>query len=267
VKTGSTELRAGRLGGNKARRNREGWAMSLKAIVLAAGKGTRMGGDRPKVLHEAKGKTLLAWTLGALADAGVTDVVAVVGYRQDEVVATLPTGVRWAGQSPQLGTGHAVGCARASFPEVDDVPLLVTCGDMPLVKPATFRLLADLRERENADVALLTVPVPPESRFGRVLRLADGSVDRIVEWKDATPAERAIDEGNAGVYCFRPSALWPALERISNRNAAGEYYLPDVIPVFRAAGGRVVAYRSDDALEALGVNTPEDLAQVERAII
>ena len=240
--------------------------MTPKAIVLAAGKGTRMGGDRPKVLHEAGGKTLLAWTLGALADAGVTDVVAVVGYRRDEVIATLPTGVRWAGQSPLLGTGHAVGCARFAFPEGDDAPIIVTCGDMPLVRADTFRLLARMRADARADVALLTVPVPEESRFGRVLRLPDGSVDRIVEWKDATPEERALSEGNAGVYCFSQRALWPALEKISNRNAAGEYYLPDVLPVFRAAGGKVAAHRSDDALEALGVNTPEDLARVESAV-
>ncbi len=239
---------------------------TLQACVLAAGKGTRMGGDRPKVLFEACGKPLIEWVLGALSDAGVNDTVVVVGYRKDEVVAKLPTGVRWAEQSPQLGTGHAVRCARASFRANETGDIIVTYGDMPLVSAGTYRRLAALRRKEDAGVVVLTCAVPPESRFGRVLRNPDGGVRRIVEYKDATPEERAVPEGNVGVYCFRPPDLWPALERIGNDNAQGEYYLPDVIPVILADGGKVVATCSDVAGEELGVNTPEDLALAERAL-
>ena len=238
---------------------------NLQACVLAAGKGTRMGGDRPKVLFEANGKPLLEWVLGALSEAGVDDCVVVVGFRKEGVVPKLPTGVRWAEQSPQLGTGHAVRCARLSFPDDAD-NLIVTYGDMPLVAPATYRRLVALRERENADATVLTVRIPAESRFGRIVRDASGSVARIVEYKDATPEERAIDEGNAGVYCFRPAALWPAIEALRNDNVQGEYYLTDVVAIFLANGGRVVSMFSDVPGEELGVNTPEDLEIAGRAL-
>ena len=238
---------------------------NLQAWVRAAGKGTRMGGDRPKVLFEANGKPLLEWVLGALSDAGVDDCVAVVGYRKEEVQAALPTGVRWAEQSPQPGTGHAVRCARVAFPETAD-NLIVTCGDMPLVTADTFRRLVELRQKEDADAAVLTVRIPAESRFGRIVRGADGDVRRIVEYKDASDEERALDEGSAGVYCFRPSALWPALDAIGNNNAQGEYYLPDVVEIFLGKGGRVVALLSDVKGEELGVNTPEDLELAGRAL-
>jgi len=116
----------------------------LHACVLAAGKGTRMGGDRPKVLFEAGGKPLIEWVLGALSAAGCDDIVSVVGYGKDEVVSRLPTGVRWVEQSPQLGTGHAVMCARHAFRGVDE-PLVITCGDMPLITARTYGLIAALR--------------------------------------------------------------------------------------------------------------------------
>ena len=224
-----------------------------------------MGGDRPKVLFEARGKPLLEWVLDALSAAGLRDIVCVVGFGKDEVVAKLPTGVRWVEQSPQLGTGHAVMCARPSFPDGED-PVLVGCGDMPLIRPETYRTMIDLRAREDADCALLTVRIPPESSFGRVLRSPGGGVERIVEVKDASPAERAAEEGNAGVYCFRPDALWDALERIGNENAQGEYYLTDVIEILLGQGGRVSAHVCEDEQEALGVNTPADLEQVEHVL-
>ncbi len=237
----------------------------LQACVLAAGKGTRMGGDRPKVLFEANGKALLEWVLGALSEAGVDDCVVVVGFGKEQVVATLPTGVRWAEQSSQLGTGHAVRCARVAFPELSE-NLIVTYGDMPLVSAETYMRLIALRRKKNADASLLTVRIAPDSHFGRVVRDANGNVARIVEYKDASDAERALDEGNAGVYCFKPSALWPALEKIKNDNAQGEYYLTDIVAVFIADGGKVVSMVSNRPGEELGVNTPADLAIASQAL-
>lgn len=238
---------------------------SLQACVLAAGKGTRMGGSRPKVLFEAAGKPLIEWVLGALSDAGVADIVVVVGFGKDEVVAKLPTGVRWAEQLSQLGTGHAVRCARSSFQD-DANDILVTCGDMPLITASTYRALADLRRSTDADAALLTVPITPDSRFGRIVRSAAGDVTAIVEFKDATPDQRAITEGNAGLYCFRASALWPALDQLKSDNAQGELYLTDVISIFIRQGGRVAAMRSSVPGEELGVNTPSDLALCDQAL-
>ncbi|MCC8189627.1 MAG: NTP transferase domain-containing protein, partial [Planctomycetes bacterium] len=175
------------------------------------------------------------------------------------------TGVRWAEQSPQLGTGHAVRCARVAF-QTDAEDLLVTCGDMPLVAAETYRKLVALRHAAAADAAMLTVRIPPASPFGRILRDADGRVAGIVEYKDADEQQRAIAEGNAGVYCFRPPALWFALEAIRNDNAQGEYYLTDVIAVILARGGTVVSMVSDLPGEELGVNTPEDLECAARAL-
>ncbi|MCC8181057.1 MAG: NTP transferase domain-containing protein [Planctomycetes bacterium] len=238
---------------------------NLQACVLAAGKGTRMGGDRPKVLFEAEGKPLLEWVLGALSDAGVDDLVVVVGYRKDDIVAMLPTGVRWAEQSPQLGTGHAVRCARAAFPDTAS-DIIVTYGDMPLVTPETYRRLVDIRIESGAAATILSVPVPPDSRFGRIIRNELDEVVKIVEYKDATPEERARPEGNAGVYCFDAAALWPALEQITNANAQGEYYLTDVIEILRRQGRGVTALFSEVAGEELGVNTPEDLAAAQMAL-
>lgn len=238
---------------------------NLQACVLAAGKGTRMGGDRPKVLFETNGKPLLGWVLGALSDAGVDDCVVVVGHGKEEVIPMLPTGVRWAEQSPQLGTGHAVRCARASFPDKAD-NLIVTYGDMPLITPGTYRRLVKLREQDNADATILTVRIPPRSRFGRIVRDPLGGVARIVEYKDASKEERAISEGNAGVYCFRPESLWSALEEIRNDNAQGEYYLTDVVGIFLSRGGNVLSMLSTVPGEEMGVNTPEDLELAGKAL-
>ncbi|MCC8166674.1 MAG: NTP transferase domain-containing protein [Planctomycetes bacterium] len=239
---------------------------TLHACVLAAGKGTRMGGDRPKVLFEAGGKPLLEWVTNALSDAGARHIVAVVGHKKDDVIAMLSTGVRWAEQSPQLGTGHAVRCARLSFPGDMTGSFLVTCGDMPLIRAETYRELADIQGRENVDAVLLTVPIDADSRFGRIVRDDSGNVVRIVEYKDATPEERNIREGNAGVYCFRAESFWPALEGLRNDNAQGEYYLTDVIAILIRDGGTVRAVRSTHPGEELGVNTPDDLRLADEAL-
>lgn len=240
-------------------------AAPTRACVLAAGKGTRMGGDRPKVLFEAGGRPLIEWVLSALSAAGVTEVVAVVGYQKDEVTAKLPTGIRWVEQSPQLGTGHAVMCARSAFQDGDG-PIVVTCGDMPLLRSESFRAVCATREAEDAACALLTTRIRPESRFGRIVRDPDGRVRGIVEYKDATEQQRAIDEGNTGVMCFRADALWSALDAVTNDNAQGEYYLTDVIGILLARGERVTACVCEDMDEALGVNTPDDLRRVEEVL-
>lgn len=246
-------------------------ASALRAIVLAAGKGTRMGGDRPKVLFAAGGKPLLHWALDALSAAAVGGVVAVVGFKKEEVIRELPTGVLWVEQSPQLGTGHAVTCARSlflshSWGALAGTPVIVTCGDMPLLTAQSFAQVARVREEQDADCCVLTVAIPPESSFGRVIRDAGGNVARIVEKKDATPQELAVLEGNTGVYCLREEALWRALAKVGTNNAQGEYYLTDIIPILIAEGGKVAAVKCADPEEALGVNTPADLARVETVL-
>ena len=247
-------------------------ATGLRACVLAAGKGTRMGGSRPKVLFEAGGKPLIHWVLSALSAASVGGIVAVVGFKKDEVIRELPTGVCWVEQSPQLGTGHAVMCARFLFEknefgdQLSGSPIIVACGDMPLLSAQSFRAIAELREREDAACAVLTVAIPETSSFGRIIRGDDGQVTKIVEARDAAPEELAVLEGNTGVFCFRDAALWEALETVGNDNAQGEYYLTDVVSILLARGEKVVALQCRDDIEALGVNTPDDLDVVEKAL-
>ena len=248
-------------------------ARVLRACVLAAGKGTRMGGNQPKVLFEAGGKPLIHWVLSALSAASVGGIVAVVGFKKDEVIRELPTGVCWVEQSPQLGTGHAVMCARFLFgknefgAEFANSPIIVACGDMPLLSKESFEAIAELREQEEAACAVLTVAIPEDSSFGRIIRNSGGGVEKIVEVKDATEQEKAVLEGNTGVFCFRDDALWDALESISNDNAQGEYYLTDVVSILLRKGEKVVALKCKNNIEALGVNTPEDLEIVEKALI
>ncbi len=247
-------------------------AEGLRACVLAAGKGTRMGGSQPKVLFEAGGKPLIHWVLSALTAASVGGIVAVVGFKKDEVIRKLPTGVCWVEQSPQLGTGHAVMCARFLFeknefaPELAGSPIIVACGDMPLLSKESFEAIAEIRDVSGAACAVLTVDIPEGSGFGRIIRDSEGNVEKIVEAKDSTPEELAVLEGNTGVFCFRDDALWDALDSIGNDNAQGEYYLTDVVSILLEKGEKVVALKCKDNIEALGVNTPDDLEVVEKAL-
>ncbi len=244
-------------------------SIPTRAVVLAAGKGTRMGGDRPKVLFQAGGKALLGWVLKALSAASVDGVCAVVGFKKEEVIRELPTGVLWVEQSPQLGTGHAVMCARSLFESHDwpaelcGSPIIVTCGDMPLLSSESFKKVVALRDSEDAACCVLTVAIPAESSFGRIIRDEKGEVARIVEVKDASDTEKAVLEGNTGVYCFSEDALWSALDKVGNNNSQGEYYLTDVIPFLISEGRKVVAVKCENPIEALGVNTPDDLKLVE----
>ena len=237
---------------------------ALKASVLAAGKGKRMhteGCDLPKVLRVAKGRPLLAWVLDALAFIPPEDTVLVVGYQREQVLAAFP-GYASAVQEQQLGTGHAV---MAAFSALGDYrgDLLVCYGDMPLLRRETYEaLIAYHRERE-ASCTILTgeadIPLP----YGRILRAPDGSFAGVVEDRDCTPEQKAITELNCGVYVFDAPSLASVLGSLRQANAQGEYYLTDAPLLLQEAGKRVEVCRRDLGMEILGVNTPEQLAEVE----
>ncbi|MFW5857422.1 MAG: NTP transferase domain-containing protein [Planctomycetota bacterium] len=235
---------------------------AAQALVLAAGKGTRMGGDSPKVLVEAGGRPLLHWVLDSLRDAGCDRVVTIVGYGRDRVVAALPAGVDWVEQAEQLGTGHAVLCARDAF-EGFEGAVLITYGDMPLVTGETYRRLLDAHLAGGAAGTVLTARIAPPHRYGRVVRGPDGGVRRIVEAADATDEELAIDEINTGVYVFSWPELRGVLGRITNDNQQGEYYLPDAVELLLQDGKPFGALELKDAEEGNGVNSPADLERVE----
>jgi len=234
------------------------------AIVLAAGRGKRMGGDRAKVLHEVAGRPMISWVIDAARGAGATKVIAVVGYAKETVIAALPEGVDHAVQEVPQGTGDAVRAASAHL-EGWRGNVWVLCGDVPGTSAGTLRGLADLHEQSGAAATLLTMELEDPKRYGRVIRDGNGRVARIVEFADATDDERAVKELNSGTYAFSAPDLLEALPRLSNDNAQGEYYLTDVIGIMIADGKTVAAHKTNDPRECMGGDTPEALAAIESA--
>ena len=237
--------------------------MEIAAIILAAGAGTRMKSEKPKVAHEVLGKPLVNWVVDAAEEAGVSTIVAVVGHKREQVIPLVEDKARIVVQEQQLGTAHAVLSCKDALAGFDG-SVLVLSGDCPLITADTMRALADLRDREDAAVVVLTMRPDNPFGYGRIIRDEDGSVARIVEQKDATPEEAAVGECNSGFYCFDAKALFEALDQVGSDNAQGEFYLTDVLEISRNAGRAVLALEAEDVTECLGINTPEQLAEVER---
>lgn len=242
--------------------------MEMKAIVLAAGKGTRLqteGITLPKVMREAAGRPLLAYVLDALSFLPKEDIILVVGYHREDVERAYPD-YPAALQAEQLGTGHAVQCA-APLLEGFSGSVLVCCGDMPLMKKETYESLCRTHADDGNACTILSGISEEELPYGRVIRGADGTFARIVEDKDCTPEEKAVRELNAGVYLFRVPELFEALGHLRCDNAQGEYYLTDVPAWLLEHGGRVGVCPTCTPEEMLGVNTPAQLEQVEQTLM
>ncbi|MBI2167151.1 MAG: bifunctional N-acetylglucosamine-1-phosphate uridyltransferase/glucosamine-1-phosphate acetyltransferase [Candidatus Omnitrophica bacterium] len=237
----------------------------LRAVLLAAGRGTRMNSDRPKVLHEIFGRPLLDYPLVSLRQLGVKRPVVVVGWGKEEVLSHLPHGVvDSVTQTPQLGTGHAVQAARRKVGGFRG-DLLVWPADMILLQKETLsRLLRGHRESGAAVTVLSSFRVDPTG-YGRVLRRG-GRVIGIREELDADEAEKRIHEVNTGVYVFEPRALFRALEKIRPKNRKKEYYLTDTVRLIDEAGGRVEALPYAPPEEAQGINSQADLASATRIL-
>ncbi|GGL87505.1 bifunctional protein GlmU [Nakamurella endophytica] len=236
-------------------------------VVLAAGAGTRMRSELPKVLHPIAGRPLLWHALTAAGALGPRELVAVVGHGREQVAAYLDAHhpeVRQAVQDRQLGTGHAVAAALGDT--VPDGVVLVTYGDVPLLTPETLRLLVDAHAEQHNAVTVLTARVPDPSGYGRIVRDAGGGVRAIVEHRDADESQRAIDEINSGVYAFDGAVLAGALPRLTAGNAAGERYLTDVVSVAVDDGRRVGAVIAPDPTETEGVNDRVQLAALARRL-
>lgn len=238
----------------------------IKAVILAAGKGTRMQSEAcqlPKVLRRACGKPLLAHVLEQLDFLPPEDVILVVGYLHEAVEAAFPDHPT-ALQEPQLGTGHAVASARALL-EPFSGTVLVGYGDVPLLRREVYQ---ELLRRHAAAGAACTLLVGAETEdptgYGRVITDGENHLVAIVEERDCTPAQRAIRDINVGIYAFDCAALLSGLGRLENRNAQQEYYLTDVPALIQAAGGTVQVYRTALHEQILGVNTPAQLAEVEQ---
>ncbi|MGO4929165.1 bifunctional UDP-N-acetylglucosamine diphosphorylase/glucosamine-1-phosphate N-acetyltransferase GlmU [Fundicoccus sp. Sow4_F4] len=236
------------------------------AIVLAAGKGTRMKSSLYKVLHPVCGLPMVEHVIRSVKQSGVSQIVTIVGHGAEKVQEVLGDYSQYALQEEQLGTGHAVLQAKDLLGTLDGTTLVI-CGDTPLLTGETLTELFDTHEKSGAKATILTAIADDSTGYGRIVRSANDEVAKIVEQKDAQAAELAIKEINTGTYVFDNQALFNALSHVTNDNAQGEYYLPDVIELIKADGDVVSAHIMDDMDEAIGVNDRVALSQAQRTMM
>src|SRR5512139_843532 len=239
--------------------------MKVTTVLLAAGQGTRMKSDLPKVLHPLCGKPMVRHVLDALKLAATEKPVVVVGHGADRVMDYLGNTVDCVLQEPQLGTGHAVMQAEELLKGRTDY-VIVTYADMPLLRGETFQRLVEMQRLNPGPFSLLTVIADDPRGFGRIVRNENGTVDAIVEDYVATPEQRQIKELNVGAYCFKADWLWDALHRIQKNPKKGEYYLTDVVEIAVKDNLPVQAVIHDDFIETIGINTRVHLSEAEAAL-
>ncbi len=233
--------------------------MAIRLIVLAAGKGTRMKSSMPKVLHRLAGRPLLGHVLDTVSTLNPASITVVIGHGSDQVKQTIEHSVNWAMQTEQLGTGHAVQQALNGIE--DDDTVLITYGDVPLTRSETFKALLDVTSKDQ--LGLLSLIVDDPNGYGRIKRV-NGTVTGVVEQKDASDEELLINEINAGVLAVNGGALKQYLSEIDNNNAQGEYYLTDIFELAVKAGQTIQTVHPEDEWEAEGINSREQLAELER---
>ena len=230
------------------------------AIILAAGKGTRMKSKLYKVLHPVSGKPMVEHIINRVSETKPDEVITIVGHGAEQVKAQLGERSKYALQAEQLGTGHAV-LQAASFLEGKKGTTLVISGDTPLLTTETLNNLFEYHQGKNASATILTAQAENPTGYGRIIRDHIGIVEKIVEQKDATPEEALVQEINTGTYCFDNEALFDALSKVGTNNAQGEYYLTDIIEILKEEGNTVAAYQTDDFEESMGVNDRIALAK------
>jgi bifunctional UDP-N-acetylglucosamine pyrophosphorylase/glucosamine-1-phosphate N-acetyltransferase len=233
----------------------------ISSVILAAGQGTRMRSNLPKVLHLLSGKPLIQYSLDAVRGLTANPPVVVIGHGADAVRKTVGDAARFVVQQPQLGTGHAVMSAEQILKNEADF-LIVTAADMPLLRPETLKQLVETQLSNDGPITILTGICDDPHGFGRIIRAEDGSVQAIVEEAAATPAQLAILELSLSIYCFEARWLWGALKRVKV-SAKGEYYLTDVVAIAREDNRQVKAITLQDFNEAIGINTRVHLAEAE----
>lgn len=237
------------------------------AIILAAGKSTRLKSELPKVLHEVCGRPMLSYVLSACRLAGVDRIAVVVGHGKQKVKKRFSkeTDITWVEQAKQNGTGHAVACCKAFFDGFDG-SVLVVAGDMPLLRRVSLSDLLETRESSQDVLTLATTVLDDPTGYGRIVRDANGQLDGIVEHRDCTDEQRAIHEVNPSYYCFDSKHLFETLEKVKANRDTGEFYITDTVAVSREAGQPVSATVSVPAEDAMGINSRLDLATVSRVM-
>ncbi len=233
--------------------------MDSSAIVLAAGLGTRMKSSIPKVAHKLLGKPLLNWVVDTAHSAGIHNIVCVLGYKREITEPLVQGKAQVAVQTNFAGTADAVMCAHDALADVHG-PVMVLSGDCPLITAETLQKLAKTQQESHAAAVVLTMDAENPYGYGRIVRDADGQVERIVEQKDATAEQAAIHECNSGFYCFDSDFLFEALSNVSSNNAQHELYLTDVIEIARQEGRTVEALKAEDPDECMGINDRCQLA-------
>ncbi|MFP3388623.1 bifunctional UDP-N-acetylglucosamine diphosphorylase/glucosamine-1-phosphate N-acetyltransferase GlmU [Brevibacillus sp. SIMBA_040] len=236
--------------------------MNIHAIVLAAGKGTRMKSSLYKVMHPVCGKPMIEHVTLLLEDLSLHNLVVVIGHGAEAVKEQLGNRVQYAYQHEQLGTGHAVWMANHVLADKEGVTIVIN-GDTPLVKAETLRQLLEHHQSKQAAATVLTSIVDDPTGYGRIIRDENGDVRRIVEEKDATLGQRKVREISTGIFCFDNQKLFQTLPQVTNNNAQGEYYLPDVLSLLQEQGNLISAYATDDPTEGTGVNDRVQLAHLE----
>jgi bifunctional UDP-N-acetylglucosamine pyrophosphorylase/glucosamine-1-phosphate N-acetyltransferase len=236
----------------------------IGVILLAAGQGKRMNSSLPKVLHSVGGRPLFLHVLAAAHRVQPRRVVIVIGHGAEDVKRAYPgDDVVWIVQEQQLGTAHAVLCAKNCFRDFDG-DILILSGDVPLISQRTLNTMVDTHRQHSAALTLLTALPKDPTGYGRILRDECGEITGIAEERDATAAQKEIREVNAGVYVASSQFIFGALERVKNNNDQREYYLPDAVTIGIGQGKRIATVGVDDAREVMGINTREELAQMEK---
>ena len=236
----------------------------MKSIIMAAGKGTRMKSDLPKVVHLAHGKPMIVRIIDALNALDVEENILVLGHKKEKVLEVLGNDISYVVQQEQLGTGHAV---KQAVPKIKDYDgdVLIINGDIPLIRKQTLIDFYNLYKNENADGIILSAIFENPFSYGRVIK--DGNkVLRIVEEKEANEEQKKVKEINAGVYIFKAQNLVKALEKINNNNEKGEYYITDVIEILSKENKKVISYSLEDSMEIQGVNSKVELALVSKVL-
>lgn len=236
-----------------------------QAVIMAAGKGTRMGSDLPKVLYPVADQPMLWWVIRACQEAGVSRCVVVVGYKADDVKRSLEgfEGVEFAMQDDPKGTAHAVQVTQPLFEDQPATDLFVLAGDGPLIRSRTLGRLLEVHRRRKASATLATSIIDDPTGYGRIVRTQDGSLDSIVEQKDATPEQLKIKEVNPSYYCFDSAAMFAALAQVKPHNRQGEYYITDVPSILKQQGKVVEVVEAVPSQDVLSINTQEQLATVD----
>jgi bifunctional UDP-N-acetylglucosamine pyrophosphorylase/glucosamine-1-phosphate N-acetyltransferase len=238
----------------------------MGVILLAAGQGTRMRSRLPKVLHALGGRPLFLYPLAVAQGLRPSKIVVVIGHGGESVRRSYPgTDVCWVVQEQQLGTGHAVRCARESFDGFSG-DILILSGDVPLITQTTLERMIGVHRKRQAALTLMTAYLDPPTGYGRILRDADGAIIGTVEERDASERDKQIREVNAGVYVASPDFLFAALAQVKNHNQQGEYYLPDIVMIGLAENRKIATFRVDDPCEMMGINTREELAAMEKTL-